>query len=82
MKVTFRKDYDDELKRLHVKKLFVANLGNRVGMIDDEIIEVMNSEETFAEFIEAAFLWDETPEYFDFWNLVSQGKSVYKYKIL
>ena len=68
-KSKFKKEYHDKLVALGVLDQFKYNWKG-----DTEItpLRLLNNNDTFENFVAAAFLWDGTPEGHEFWANISE----------
>lgn len=85
MIVKFKPEFESELKRLKVKKLFVNNilkvgLDNVYTTIPMREVNILNSYSDFNSFIYSAFIFRNTPEGDAFWSTIADGRHVNKFK--
>lgn len=84
MMVKFKPEFESELKRLKVKKIFIENVlavyNDSYKTIPMHIINALNSRETFKRFVYSAFIFEDTPQGESFWITVSDGRHVSKFK--
>lgn len=80
MMVKFKPEFESELKRLQVKRRFVNNL-KAIAPLSRKRINELDSEKDFESFIKTAIVWNDTPEGAAYWETVSKGRHVIKFKI-
>jgi hypothetical protein len=74
--ITFKPEFEEKLKKLHVKRMFVRNL-NAYCEAKKQGIETrvtkLNKCETFERFCLMAFTWGKTSEGVNFWENISES---------
>lgn len=80
MNIKFKPEFESELRRLQVKRKFVRNL-RLEHTINKKLINELDEEKDFENFIKAAIVWNKTPEGEAYWETVSKGRHVIKFRI-
>jgi len=71
MKLIIKPEFDKKLKKLGIKTRFLKNFKKEHA--NPEIsLQLINNHENFYGFIDDAFVWDNTPEGYDYWHEISK----------
>lgn len=78
MMLPTKKDYAAKLKELGVSELYWNNLrAQMLGCPDLEeatLLRALNSSTTWFNFIATSFVWEPTPEGFEYWSNIARTK--------
>ena len=72
--IKFKQEFEDKLNELGVREQFVMNVIKQYSLEGfADLITDINSFTSFYEFITASFVWDLTPEGWDFWRNIAKS---------
>lgn len=78
MIVKLKKEFEDELRRLRVKKAYVENTKKYYGSISVTVINGLNECKDFRELIHLSFIFHQTKEGVAFWSMIADGRHASK----